>query len=92
MCRCIDYMSTIYYANFIFIRYLFSEIEKERTKSLGKAALGGEWNLTTHNGTQLKSSDMKGKWAVIYFGFCHCPDICPDELEKLCKVVDRIGI
>lgn len=66
-------------------------IEKERTKSIGRPALGGPFSLIDHNNQPRRSEDFLGRWILIYFGFTHCPDICPEELEKMVEVVDEIG-
>ncbi|KAK5913565.1 hypothetical protein CgunFtcFv8_008086 [Champsocephalus gunnari] len=76
------------------MKYLKKEkeemIEKERTKSIGRPALGGPFSLIDHNNKPSKSEDFLGQWVLLYFGFTHCPDICPDEIEKMIEVVDEI--
>jgi len=64
------------------------EEEKQRRMALGKARIGGEWQLLNTSGELEGSKQLKGNWLLIYFGFTHCPDICPDEIEKMIKVVD----
>lgn len=78
----------------IFVMCVFvslQELEKERQRSLGKPLLGGPFSLTTHTGEPKTDKDYVGQWVLIYFGFTHCPDVCPEELEKMIQVVDEIG-
>lgn len=54
---------------------------------IGTPSLGGPFCLTSNTGQVFDSKTIKGKYQLIYFGFTHCPDICPEELEKLGKVI-----
>ena len=80
----------------LFVRQQLKEKDakqaRERKRSAGKADLGGPFHLTDHHGNERTNKDYIGKWLMIYFGFTFCPDICPDELEKLGVVLEQLGM
>ena len=67
-------------------------IEKElEDKQYGRPNVGGPFSLTTHKGETFTDKDLLGKWSLIYFGFTNCPDICPEELDKMGEAVEQLG-
>jgi len=62
----------------------------EANKGIGKPLVGGAFHLTDHNGKDFSDEDLKGKYSLVYFGFTHCPDICPEELDKMAGMIDAV--
>jgi protein SCO1 len=50
-----------------------------------------EFELTSHHGQSVRLADFKGKVVVLFFGFMHCPDVCPTTLSELNVVMERLG-
>ena len=49
------------------------------------------FHLTDHLGQARTLSDFKNKVVVLFFGYIHCPDICPTTLTDLASVMERLG-
>jgi protein SCO1 len=78
----------------------------EMSKGYGKPKVGGPFQLRDVDGKEYTEKDLLGKYTLvwqhakgllqytdetqIYFGFTHCPDICPDELDKMSEAIDII--
>lgn len=45
-----------------------------------------DFELTTHTGASFSLESLKGKWTFMFFGYTHCPDICPTTLGTLVQM------
>ncbi len=64
-----------------------------RSSPIGQAvaAVGGPFHLTDQNGKPFSDQDMKGRPFLVFFGFTHCPDICPTTLFEISQVLRKLG-
>lgn len=62
----------------------------EANKGVGKPKVGGPFSLIDQNGNTVTDADLKGRYSLVYFGFTHCPDICPEELDKMARMFDVV--
>jgi cytochrome oxidase Cu insertion factor (SCO1/SenC/PrrC family) len=54
-------------------------------------AVGAPFALTDSSGKIVRSSDFKGKWLLVYFGYTHCADQCPFELSDMVDAMRQMG-
>lgn len=55
------------------------------------AEFGRSLQLTDHNGTPRTLADFKGKVVAVFFGYAHCPDVCPTTLGEFALVMKELG-
>jgi protein SCO1 len=55
------------------------------------AAIGGPFNLEDQNGKPFTDAQMKGRPFLVFFGFTHCPDICPTTLFDMSQMMKALG-
>jgi len=60
-------------------------------KVAAPASIGGPFQLTDQSGQVVTEQSLKGKPTLIFFGFTHCPDICPTALFEISQVLQALG-
>jgi protein SCO1/2 len=73
------------------IAALFAVGYYDREAGVFAPRIGGPFRLVDQNGQTVTDADLKGKWALVYFGFTHCEDTCPTVLNNLARALDQLG-
>jgi protein SCO1 len=55
------------------------------------AAVGGPFTLVSHEGKTVTERDVLGSPYLVFFGFTHCPDVCPTKLFEISEVLRATG-
>ena len=55
------------------------------------AAIGGPFQLTDQSGQTVTEKSLQGRPTLIFFGFTHCPDVCPTSLFEISEVLKAMG-
>jgi protein SCO1/2 len=55
------------------------------------AAIGGPFKLVDHHGREVTEQDFKGRPFLVFFGFTHCPDVCPTALFEISEILRLLG-
>jgi protein SCO1/2 len=59
--------------------------------STQSSSVGGPFTLTDQNGNTVTDATFKGEPFLVFFGFTHCPDVCPTTLYEMSEVLKRLG-
>ena len=57
----------------------------------GASAIGGPFKLIDQDGKPITEAALKGHPSLVFFGYTHCPDICPTTLFELSEVLRALG-
>jgi protein SCO1/2 len=60
-------------------------------QSASRVPIGGPFRLTSHEGRPFTDQDLKGKPFAVFFGFTHCPEVCPTTLYDLTQDLEALG-
>lgn len=55
------------------------------------AAYGSDFRLVDHTGKPRTLADFKGKVVLLFFGYTHCPDVCPTTLAEAAGAMQELG-
>ena len=60
-------------------------------REMGAAAIGGPFRLIDQNGKLRSDADFRGQYALVFFGYTNCPDVCPTTLQTLTDAMTALG-
>lgn len=70
---------------------IWRQSEPQRAESTVLGTIGGPFTLAGTDGKPYASTRLNGRPAAMFFGFTHCPDVCPTTLARLAKLRRQLG-
>ena len=70
---------------------MYALLTAGESKSEGAALIGGPFSLIDVNGKRVTERDFRGKLMLVFFGYAHCPDVCPTGLQTLSNVMEKLA-
>lgn len=61
------------------------------TVLLGQARPVSGFTLIDHQGNPFTPADLEGKWSFLFFGYTHCPDVCPATMFVMSEMLESLG-
>lgn len=62
-----------------------------RATDITGAAFARDFRLTDHHGQVRELADFRGKVVAVFFGYVHCPDVCPTTLSDFARALEQLG-
>ena len=56
----------------------------------GGVQIGGPFTLVDGSGKTVTDKDFRGRFMLVYFGYTHCPDVCPTTLSDMGSALDKM--
>ena len=78
-------------AGFLLVSTMLPEPQAPAEASTGTARVGGPFSLTSHEGERIDNRSLAGRPYLVFFGFTHCPEICPTTLFELTDLMSELG-
>lgn len=63
----------------------------QTAEQVAREVVTGEFTLIGADGKPVSDTDFRGKWLLIFFGYTHCPDVCPTSLGTMALIIDELG-
>jgi protein SCO1/2 len=74
----------------VFLGVILFIVERSPDKGLS-STIGGPFSLVDQDGKPITDADFKGKPFLVFFGYTHCPDVCPTTLAELASAMKKLG-
>jgi len=71
--------------------WTFFNAPTPRVTSSGTASVGGPFTLVDQQGRTVADDAFRGRWMLVFFGFTHCPDVCPTALSDMSATLTELG-